>query len=89
MIGRHFIEAGPGAARIHFERFEAGDAVHGVREDFFDEGRIEGGLKAGAFGGVVPGHEQAEIFRTEVEAGGHIDDHGEAIGQSGERLGGY
>src|SRR5215469_5700382 len=77
MVGRDFVESGPGFLRIDGDIFEAGHAVSGAIEDLFEECRVKVRLKAGGFFRVVPGEQEAEAFGAEVKAVGHIDDHGE------------
>ena len=69
VVGRHFIESGPGALGIHGYVFEAGHTIGSARQNFFDERRIEVGLESGRLFGIVPGEQESAAFGTEVEAG--------------------
>src|SRR6516165_1162402 len=89
MVGRDFVEPGPGFLRIDGDIFEAGHAVSSAVEDLLDECRVKVGLKARGFFRVIPGEQEAEAFGAEVKAVGHIDDHGDLVGDAVERLGRY
>src|SRR5882757_4748474 len=53
MIWSHFVEAGPGAFRVHGQIFEYWDAVGGAGQDFLDERGLEIGFIAGSLFGIV------------------------------------
>src|SRR5215831_2785538 len=76
MIGRHLIQSRPGAFGIDWKILKGWDAVGGVHQDLLDKRRFEVSLITRRFLGIVPCQQKAAAFRTEVEAGAHIDDHG-------------
>ena len=88
VVGGHFVESGPGALGVHRHIFKYWNAVGGAGQDFFDERRVELGLIARCFFGIVPGQQESAGFRAKMEAVGHIDDHGRGMGELVERLGG-
>ena len=88
VVGRHFVEAGPGALGVDLGLLQAGEAVDTAGEDLFDEGAVEIELEAGGLFGVVPGEQESAALGAVVEAGGHVDDHGRGVGDAVEGLGG-
>ena len=89
VIRRDGVETRPGTVRIHLQIFEAGHAVHGVRQNLLYERRVERRLETGRLFRIVPRHQQSETFGAEVEASGHVDHHRQPIRQAGERFGGH
>ncbi len=88
VVGRHFVESRPRALGIDGDVFEAGHTVGGALQNFLDECRLEVGLVAGSFFGIVPRQQEAEAFGTEVKSVGHVDDHGDFVGDAVEGFGG-
>src|SRR5260370_32598468 len=72
MIGRHLVKSGPRALRVHFGLLQTGHAIHAASENFLDERWIELGLEPRRFLRIVPGQQQPQPFRAEMEAGRHI-----------------
>src|SRR6266481_5985639 len=76
MIGRHLIESSPRALGIDWKILKCRHAVRGMDQYFFNKRWLELSFVAGPFLRIVPGQQEASPFRTEVEAGAHVDDHG-------------
>src|ERR1044072_6829265 len=75
MVRSHLVKPGPRAPGI-----DAGFGKHGhtrscMRQNFFDERRIEFSFKAGCLCGIVPCEQYSLPFTAKMKAGGHVDDH--------------
>src|SRR6185312_911009 len=83
---RHFIQACPGAFRIDSDPLKAWDAVGRPHENFLHEGRIKLGFKPGCLLGIIPRQQKPQPFRPEMEAVGHVDNHGSGVRELVEGL---
>src|SRR6478609_8424222 len=86
VVGSHFIESGPCALGIDGKILKHRHTVSCMNENFLDERRFKVCLVARCLCGIIPSQQKAAAFRTEMEAGAHIDDHGRAVGEVEERL---
>src|ERR1043165_1142946 len=78
VVRSHFVEPGPGATWINARFREYRNTRSGMRENLFNEGRIELSFESGGLFRIVPGQQDAFAFSSKVKPGGHIDDHREA-----------
>ena len=88
MVGRHFIKSGPGTFWIDGEVLKARHAVGRSREHFFDKFRIEIESVSRNFFRIVPGEQKSTTLWPEVKSIGHVNHHGNLMGNFIKRFGG-
>src|SRR6185503_8936288 len=75
MVRSHLIKPGPGATRIDFRFSQTRHASGGASQYLFYKARIEFGLEARRFLGIVPGQQYPFALAAEVKTGRHVDHH--------------